>query len=64
MMLLDNNFDLGDIVFLKTDPDQMPRMVVEIRACLDGCLYVLSLGSDTSIHYDLEISKQKKYANL
>lgn len=52
---------IGDIVFLKTDPEQNERMVTEIRIRQNSVLYSLSCGTTDSLHYEIEISTQKKY---
>lgn len=64
-MLLENKYNLGDLVYLKTDVDQELRMVTAIQVCLDkGMIYSLSLGANETKHYELEISKTKNYANV
>ena len=58
------NHVLGDVVYLKTDNQQLPRIVTEI--CLQGgtmnnytILYELAQSDVESKHYDSEISKTK-----
>tara|TARA_R110000782_G_scaffold220986_1_gene308191 strand:- start:289 stop:549 length:261 start_codon:yes stop_codon:yes gene_type:complete len=58
------NHGLGDVVYLKTDNQQLPRIVTEI--CLQGgtmsnyiILYELAQSDVESKHYDSEISKTK-----
>ncbi len=58
-MLIDNKFDLGDIVYLKTDPDQKERLVTGVTVRPTGLLYELSVGEEDSTHYDLEITTEK-----
>ena len=54
------DFDLGEIVYLKTDPDQQPRMVTEVSFWLSGGVgYQLSCGTSISSHYALELSREK-----
>ena len=55
---------VGDVVYLKTDNQQLPRIVTEI--CLQGgtmsnyiILYELAQSDVESKHYDSEISKTK-----
>ena len=58
-MLLDNKFNIGDEVFLKTDLEQSGRLVTGliIRA---GCIiYQLSCGVSESNHYDFELTVER-----
>lgn len=53
-------YDWGDVVYIKTDQEQKPRQVCQIRVMPFNCvIYVLSCGSATSEHYEFEISKEK-----
>lgn len=59
-MVIDNIFEIGDIVFLKTDPDQRQRIVTSILVRDGGTLsYELSCGTDSKWVYGLEISSEK-----
>ena len=59
-MKIDNAFDFGDIVYLKTDIDQRPRVVVAFEVYTGGeMLYKLACSTITSYHYEMEISKEK-----
>jgi hypothetical protein len=59
MMVISNEHEFGDIVYLKTDKEQSPRIVVCILTYKAGeLLYKLSCGTGTSDHYDFEISKE------
>lgn len=50
----------SDIVYLKTDPQQLPRMVTAIKLCADGgILYQLTAGTVYSDHYGIELSSEK-----
>lgn len=57
-MLIDNQFEIGDVVYLKTDKEQSPRIVYCIKVLKDGYLYDLACGTTTSSHYDFELSKE------
>lgn len=50
-------FDIGDIVFLKTDTEQAPRIITGILMRPNGFLYYLSNSTSESTHYEIEISK-------
>lgn len=55
-IVLDNKFELEATVYLKTDKEQMPRLVTGIRLTPTGILYHLSQGPQESYHYECEIS--------
>lgn len=64
MMVIDNKYTFGDILYLVTDQDQLPRMVTAIIACPAGdILYELSCGTLSSKHYDFELSEVKILTN-
>jgi hypothetical protein len=64
MMVVDNKFEHGDIVYLITDPEQMARVVTAFTVCANGCIiYELSCGATTSRHYDFEMSLDKNLTN-
>jgi len=59
MMVLDNEFDFGDIVYLKTDKEQCPRIVICILSYKAGELvYKVVCGTLESNHYPFELSKE------
>jgi hypothetical protein len=49
MMIIDNKIELGSIVYLKTDKDQLPRIVVRISISINGIMYELACGSSVSL---------------
>ena len=53
------DFDIGDIVYLKTDVDNLPYLVIGIMIRQHGVVYQLSQGAYVSNHYGFEISKEK-----
>lgn len=60
MMMLENVYDIGEVVYLKTDPDMLPRIVTKISAfSVDSLEYQLSCGVNFSYHMDYEITKEK-----
>ena len=62
MMVIENKFELGELVYLSTDEDQKQRMVTKIYIHLDGSLiYQLSCGTMYSEHYEKEISEEKNF---
>jgi hypothetical protein len=50
-------YTFGQIVYLKTDPEQLPRMVISIRLLVTGNMYELGQGPTSSDHYEIEISQ-------
>lgn len=54
-----NKYSIEEIVYLKTDPEQLPRMVTCIELRKNSVSYQLSCGTQVSYHYDFEISKEK-----
>lgn len=55
-MKFETRYDLGQLVYLITDPDQKERMVTEVRVTPNGMEYGLSLGDGSCFAYELEIS--------
>lgn len=56
-------FEKGQIVYLKTDIDQLPRMVIEwvYKSVTNTIEYALYQGIVVSYHYDFEITDHKNY---
>lgn len=62
MMTLYNDFTIGQIVFLRTDTLQLPRVVVAIQIIGDGrnLVYRLCQGTEEdSWHHEAEIAAEK-----
>jgi hypothetical protein len=59
MMIIENKFDIKQIVYLVTDEDQKPRIVTRLNITLDSYTYELTHGANTSWHYEFEISAGK-----
>ncbi len=57
MMIIQNNFNLGQFVYLITDNDQRQRLVTAICVRTNFLEYQLSLGSGSSWHQEFEISE-------
>jgi len=58
-MNINNLYNIGDILFLKTDPEQLERICHKITITKGDILYSLACGSASSDHYDFEISSKK-----
>ena len=59
MMVIDNKYEFGQIVYIKTDQDQKPRMVTSINVRPGYIEYQLNLGTDWSWHPEYAISEEK-----
>jgi len=51
-------FKIGDYVYLKTDNNQYKRLVTGYTVRPGTVIYKLSLGSEETTHYELEISAE------
>lgn len=58
-MVILTEYDIGDIVYLRTDEDQLPRMVVAVRRTLDGTSYDLACGTRMTAHFSIELSRER-----
>lgn len=58
-MTIENDFNISDIVYLKHDFEQLPRMIIEIRIRMYDIIYEVQSGVEISAHHDFEISKTK-----
>jgi len=58
-MRIDIKYDLGECVYLKTDSDQLQRMIIQVCIRPDGILYELNCGSSGSFHYEIEFTKER-----
>lgn len=59
MINIDNAYNIGDMVYLKTDRDQLQRIVFSINITKRELTYRLACGATISDHYDFEISLEK-----
>lgn len=59
-MTINNKFKLGEMVYLKTDPEQMARIIISLQISVDGgLLYKLAIGMSEQWHYEAEISRDR-----
>lgn len=55
-------FNIGETVYLVTDPEQLPRMVVAITLnSQNSYVYTLVCGLIDSMHGEIEITRDKQY---
>ena len=59
-MVINNKFNLEDYVYLKTDPEQLERMVTKIDITKGDIMYQLCSGLNYSTHYEFEITEEKR----
>ena len=53
------DFNLGDIVYLRTDPEQNPRMITGIMVRPIGIAYSVTFGANESAHYAIELNSTR-----
>lgn len=59
-MNYNSQYGLGDIVFLKTDPEQLERMIIGVTfKCTGSLTYQLVCGTTDTDHYEIELSPKK-----
>jgi hypothetical protein len=58
MMVINNKYNIGDFVYLITDPDQYKRIVTGINVSFSGIMYEVSFGERETPHYEFELSDQ------
>jgi hypothetical protein len=63
LIIIENQYELEQMVYLKTDPDQLRRLVTGVMQTPDGILYQLTFVSTVSLHYEFEISDGKDTLN-
>ena len=61
-MIIPNAYEIGETIYLKTDPDQLPRVVTCIQVTKQDLVYFVASGERESHHYDFEMSKEKNFA--
>lgn len=57
--LKDVEHDCGEMVYLKSDPDQIPRVVVGYELRDNRIRYILRQETTECVHQDIEISKKE-----
>jgi hypothetical protein len=59
MMILNNLFEIGQTVYLITDSDQKPRLIIGILIRPSGILYDLANGERSAWHHEIEITNEQ-----
>jgi hypothetical protein len=52
-------YDFGQRVYLKTDTEQVERMVIRVSIIPHGIIYTLACGEIETSHYPIEITAEK-----
>lgn len=60
-MIIENKFEIEEVVFLITDSEQSQRIVTGIQINKGYLLYRLACGTYESWHYEFELAKDKNY---
>lgn len=60
-MIIDNKFNLEEVVFLITDTDQYARIITGLQVSKNGLLYRLACCTSESWHYEYEIATDKNF---
>lgn len=58
-MIIDNIFNLSDIVYLKTDSEQHPHIITAIFITINEVKYLVKKGSSDFYCFDFELSLTK-----
>lgn len=61
IVTIDAKYDIEQIVYLKTDPESLPRIVSCYRVYRNDVVYELCCGATVSCHYEFEISPEKVF---
>ena len=58
-MRIDTKYDIGQLVFLKTDSEQHQRIIIQITINQLGLQYNLRCGTEDSWHFDFEFTTEQ-----
>lgn len=61
MITIYNNFDIGQIVYLKTDTMQLPRIInaIQVAGDITTPMYRCCQETEETWHYEIELSSEK-----
>lgn len=59
MRVIEPQYEIGETVYLKTDPEQSERQVYAFIIFRSEIIYKLTMGTIFSEHYDFEITREK-----
>lgn len=60
---METKYKIGDTIYLITDIDQLPRMIIDIMYMFSSrkLLYRVVSGEKTTEHYEMEMSDTKLF---
>lgn len=58
-MKITSRYNLGDLVYLVTDPEKDRVMIIAITITPNGVIYTVSKGSEQFPCYEIEMSETK-----
>lgn len=58
-MTINNKYNIGDAVYLVTDPEQLRRIVIGILVREHGMMYHVSYINDAQYCYECELSDKE-----
>lgn len=58
-MTIDNKYNIGDRVYLVTDKEQHPFMVIEIFVSATAIAYKVVSGTYDYVAHEIELSKER-----
>lgn len=58
-VIINNVYDIEDIIYLKTDAEQLSRIVFAYIVTKDSVLYRCNCGTQVSDHYAFEMSYER-----
>ena len=59
MRTIDNKFEIGDLVYIVTDTEQEPGLIICIEVYQGDLLYRVAQGHNNDSFYDFELSREK-----
>jgi len=63
-MIIDNEYEIGEMVYIKTDIDQYLCIITNILISKNEIIYFVTRNTETIRCYEFEITKNKTYNNL
>lgn len=59
MIIIDNKFNIGDIVYIITDKEQKERMIIRFTINPGNIIvYEVNNGTEGSDHYEIELTNE------
>jgi hypothetical protein len=63
MPVFESEYNIKEVVYLRTDPAGFPRLITAIQFTTDGVRYRLSCADTDSWHFNFEITKERVAVN-